>query len=437
MIVRHQKSRSPQPRGFTLIELLVVIAIIGILVGLILPAVIAARGAAQRMECSTRQNQIGKALVSFSLANNRYPNAGTFGEDPNATTPIADPSKSIIRGTVSTPSTFGQYGPPPIAGGPAIGPLYSWALEIMPYIDQNDIYNGFDQKVPYFWQQQTNPTNPTTNFQLGNTYVKILTCPVDDTAVPGKGNLSYVVNMGFSRWNGYTFNSTGSGGPTPVSPYGWNGTTAATGPSLDWGSQNGKKLGVMFLGTAAGSTPWDQRTTAASIVDGSSTTALLSENLLAGYSETSSQSGLSGVTLPAPSVPPVINWAAPHPNFMGFMASDDVCSGGTGVCLTDATLIPIASAGGFTTGTGWTRANRSGAFENVNGSLQQGGEEGSSPYASSRHAGGVNVTMCDGSTRFVKDTIDGRVYAKLLSPAGSQLPPVLRHTPMNQDDLIN
>ena len=80
----------------------------------------------------------------------------------------------------------------------------------MPYIDQNDIYNNYNrQKV--FFDQTASPGNLTTNFQLGNTFVKILTCPVDDSVVPGKGNLSYVVNMGFSRWNGYTFvNGTGT-----------------------------------------------------------------------------------------------------------------------------------------------------------------------------------------------------------------------------------
>jgi prepilin-type processing-associated H-X9-DG protein len=71
----------------------------------------------------------------------------------------------------------------------------------------------------------------------------------------------------------------------------------------------------------------------------------------------------------------------------------------------------------------------------INGALNLS-IEGAAPYANSFHSGGVNFCFCDGSVRFISSSINGEVYAKLITPQGARLPAELRQLPVDQDAYV-
>lgn len=102
--------RSADRTAFTLVELLIVIAIIGVLVGLLLPGVQAAREAARRMQCSNHLKQMSLAMLNYESAFRRFPNNNPLVQRA--------PSQTIIQGP--------------------------WTYAILPFMELNTIYDAYD-----------------------------------------------------------------------------------------------------------------------------------------------------------------------------------------------------------------------------------------------------------------------------------------------------
>ena len=108
-------------RGFTLVELLVVIAIIGTLVGLLLPAVQAARESARMAQCSNNIKQIALGMHAYESANRCFP-PGVVGYDwPGSTT--TNPNLQTFN------ANFNLFGP---------------LVRVLPFIEQDDVHSKFD-----------------------------------------------------------------------------------------------------------------------------------------------------------------------------------------------------------------------------------------------------------------------------------------------------
>jgi prepilin-type N-terminal cleavage/methylation domain-containing protein/prepilin-type processing-associated H-X9-DG protein len=100
--------------AFTLIELLVVVGIIAVLIGLLLPAIQKVRAVADRAKCVNNMKQIGLALHNYHDNHHTFP-----------------PGLTVETPTTNHPDKYHD--------------LWSWLLRILPYVEQNNLYQIADE----------------------------------------------------------------------------------------------------------------------------------------------------------------------------------------------------------------------------------------------------------------------------------------------------
>ena len=334
-----------QRGAFTLVELLVVIAIIGILIGLLLPAVQAAREAARRMQCTNNMKQLGLAVHNFHDVQNFVP-------------PIAQNNSDFSR--------------------------ISWAVMILPYVEQTATWSEYASGGTVYLNTAGQPNsgrssatcapykaNPWEwNVALWYVDVPCYHCPSDgnthDSAAQWfPGRMNYRASLG-----------------------------DATIASCYFGPDGKKSRGPFMVNNGAGSA----RTTRnfAAITDGTSNTVLFGEMLThrttAGSDEITLDIRTGILTGKNPQWPSTcIGFQDPN-NPTQFVASA-VTRPWNGRRWPDGMYV-------------YSSCNTVLPPNSVSCLYSTSDAERTIMTPSSRHSGGVNITMSDGSVRFVSETID-------------------------------
>lgn len=348
-------------RGFTLVELLVVIAIIAILIALLLPAVQAAREAARRIQCGNHVKQIGLALQNYHSAYRTFP--VNWGDGNFSDTTVG----------------------------------HSLFMQILPFMEQQPLYDFYDQgQAMTFANTSVTPPNPN-NPMVVNTVIEELLCPSDDT---GDGLSSDRLGL-----NGST--PFASSGAIPNNELGVMSYKFCSGYNYGQGGYN--------LSTIRGRNAGDNR----------------GFEFPTGFS---GRNGCAGVDSSGSSGDCSIPGAGTIPRGTLFPTAIRDIRDGTSNTFAVGETIPEMCRYNFwanwdgAIGTAAVPLNFYRSFpKSGTGSWLQLGEEtkrGKSYGFMSRHPGGANFGLCDGSVRYITDSVQlETIYYAMATISGGEIIP--------------
>ncbi len=350
--------RKTTRNAFTLVELLVVITIIGILAGLLLPAVNAAREAARRAQCSNNLRNLGLAAIQHENQKGEFPgwvrDFGTFqgGTDPAAPNGPAVPSHLKVG---------------------------TWAVSLLPYLDGQPIFERWSEdRYPIITETESELLEPTSGAS-GNGYasaaapnLEIMQCPSSPTIRGDNGRNSYVSNNG-----------------------------AHPAGNLSFAQSMNKSNGVFVnrlrgsVNSSGNDVPTGDAVTIDDLKDGQGYTVLFSENLQAMPWH---RAGFLNPPADLTSAPVAYPGDSRYVHGMVWHQADPAA-------------LPVHEING-------SPAER----DKFSLQMVQGGGAGLTPpdlaRPSSAHTGGVNMAFADGTVRFITDEVEYRVYQALMTPRG-------------------